>query len=135
MILKAVCSGPEALASEKLSSLDHVINSNLGMAYFRVGDYSSCIMFCDKSLLRRKTMPVDLLEKNLYRKAMAEYELGNFEKSKTACEELLVHFQSNAAGQQLLKQLERELKTGAKSERSTYEKLFQKLDEENKQAS
>jgi hypothetical protein len=130
-----VCSGPEALASEKLSSLDHVINSNLGMAYFRIGDFSSCVMFCDKSLLRRKTMPVELLEKNLYRKAMAEYELGNFEKSKIACDDLLTHFPSNAAGKQLLKQCERELKTEAKYERSTYEKLFQKLDRENRQAS
>ena len=132
MVLKAVCTGPEALANSKLSMLDHAINSNLAMAHYKMKDFSTCVMFCDKSLLRRKTMPKDLLEKNLYRKASAEYELMNFEKCKIACEELIENFPSNAAGIQLLRTVERDLLDEARTEKANYAKLFQKLKSENR---
>jgi hypothetical protein len=132
MLLKTLCTGPEALANSKLSVLDHVINSNLAMAHYKTGDFSTCVMFCDRALLRRKTMPRDLLEKNLYRKASAEYELLNYEKCKQACELLLEEFPSNAAGVQLLKTVEREIAEEVRTEKSNHAKMFHKLDDENR---
>ena len=127
LILNSVCIGPEALANENLSQMHHVINSNLAMAYYKTRDFSTCVIFCDKTLLRRKTMPRELLEKTLYRKASAEYELLNFEKCKDVCRDLLDEFPSNAAGHQLLRTVTRDL-----LEEGNDQKSMHKLDVENR---
>ena len=114
-VLKAVCSGPEAVSRTELSDLDHAIKSDLAMVHYKIKDYRSAILYCDKALLRRKTMPGDLLEKTLYRKASAEYESCNYEECKAACEELLSEFPNNAAGRQLLQVVLRDLADEAKS--------------------
>ena len=77
-------------------------------------------------------MPRPLLEKNLYRKASAEYELNNYESCEKVCKDLLSEFPSNAAGKQLLLTVERDLAQEKKSEKATYTKLFHRLDEENR---
>jgi hypothetical protein len=132
LVLKAVCSGPEALADERLAALDHIMNSNLGMAHYKTKDFSKCVMYCDKALLRRKTMPADLLKKNLYRKASAEYELHNFETCMSVCQDLLSIFPNNAAAQQLLRTTERDIAAASKVQKKVYAKLFDKLDQENR---
>lgn len=132
-VLKAVCSGPEALADERLAALDHIINSNLAMAHYKTKDFSTCVMYCDKALLRRKTMPPDLLEKNLYRKASAEYELHNFETCVSVCRDLVSIFPNNAAAQQLLRTTERDLAAESKVQKKVYAKLFEKLDQKNRE--
>lgn len=114
-VLKAVCSGPEAVTRTELSDLDHAIKADLAMVHYKIKDYRSAILYCDKALLRRKTMPGDLLEKTLYRKASAEYESCNYEECKAACEELLREFPNNAAGKQLLQVVLRDLADEAKS--------------------
>lgn len=86
------------------------------MAYYKLKDFSTCVMYCDKALLRRKTTPRDLLEKNLYRKASAEYELCNYEACKQTCEDLVAISPGSAAGKQLLRTVERDLLSEAKVE-------------------
>jgi tetratricopeptide (TPR) repeat protein len=132
LLLKAVCSGPEALANADLSLLDHKINSNLAMAHYKIKDFSNCVFFCDKALLRRKTMPDSLIEKNLYRKASAEYELCNFEECRDTCKDLVTSFPGNAAGAQLLRTVERDISSEERTQRQTYSKMFEKLEVENR---
>lgn len=128
IILKTVCSGPDALASKRLSELDHLMNTNLALANFKLKQFSDCILYCNKALLRRKTLRQEILEKTLYRKAMSELEIGNLENSVQTCKDLLGCFPENAAGAQLLQRLERELALESKAQRATYAKLFQKLE-------
>ena len=110
------------------------MNANLAMAHYKLKDYTSCVDYCDKALRRRKTMPKDLLEKNLYRKASAESELSNYESCVKTCEELLALFPSNAAGAQLLRSTQRELAAELRAQKTTYAKVFQKLETQNSAA-
>ena len=132
LVLKAVCVGPESLSRPELSSLDHAINTNLAMAHYKIKNFGTAVMYCDKALLRRNTMPRDLLEKCLYRKASAEYEICHYENCKTVCDELLEEFPRNAAAKQLLNAVTRDLAEEAKTDKATYSKLFQKLEAENR---
>ena len=126
LILKTVCSGPEALASKRLSELDHLTNTNLGLAYYKLGEFSDCVFYCNKALLRRKTLPGDLLEKTLYRKASSELELGQLQVCKLTCTDLLEHFPKNAAAVLLLRRLEREILEDAKTITMSYRDIFRK---------
>ncbi len=119
-----MCTGPEALANKDLAMFDHSLKANISLAYFKKGDFSMCLEYCNKALLRRKSMPAQLLEKTLFRKANCELELGNCELAISTCTDLLSDFPNNVAAQQVLLRAKHGLKEANEARRKTFSNIF-----------
>jgi len=134
-ILSSLCSGPEALKDMNLSELDLTLNLNIAMAYMKKEEFEMADRAVDKALARREALPDHLITKALYRKASVQRSMHRLEECISTLKDLLSVEEGNKAALQMMQEVDREWKMQCRQQKKNLKKLFDKLGDEDREAS